>query len=160
DHVAAVAWVPSKDVVAGAAEHDVTAPAPFDEVVTITADQSVGTIAAGDAVIARAAVNGQIDDTGRQAGGIDRVVTAERVYNKIVIGPLGPLNIDCGMQTGHREIGSTSADLNRVRAAGAVNGDGVGRAIAGAAACGRRQVEVDLGHVRAGQVVDSDVVGS
>src|SRR5262249_55387275 len=53
DHIAAVAWVPGKDVVAGAAEHDVIAPAPFDHVIAVAADQQVAAVAAGDLVVAR-----------------------------------------------------------------------------------------------------------
>ena len=51
-------------------------------------------------------------------------------------------------------------DADRVVAVGAVDDDGVGRAVAGAAARRRGEVEVDLRHVGAGQVVDGDRVGA
>src|SRR5262249_27592270 len=136
------------------------APAPFDKVVAVAAEQSVGPIAAGNAIVARAGVDGQINHAGSQCGSVDRVVPVKGVNHQVVIGAFGSLNVDGGMQAGHREIRCASADLNRVLAVGAVDDDGVGCAIAGAAACGRRQVEVDFGHVCAGQVVDGDGVGS
>ena len=52
------------------------------------------------------------------------------------------------------------ADLDRVGAVGAVDDDGVGLAVAGAAAGSAGEVEVDLGDVGAGQVVDGDGVGA
>ena len=54
---------------------------------------------------------------------------------------------------------ASPATVIDVVAVGAVDDDGVGRAVAGAAA-GAGQVEVDLGDVGAGQVVDGDGVGA
>ena len=160
DHVAAVAGVPHERVVAGAQEGHVVAAAADDGVVAVAADQHVVAVAAGDGVVARAAVHGQPDHAGGQSGGGDRVVAAERVHDELVVGPFGALDRNSGRQPGHGEAGPAAGDLDRVCVGGAVDDDGVGLAVAGAAAGRAREVEVDVGDVGAGQVVDGDGVGA
>ena len=49
---------------------------PIDDVVAVAAEQRVVALAADDRVVAGAAVEGELDDAGRQRGRVDRVVAA------------------------------------------------------------------------------------
>src|SRR5262245_15490115 len=151
DHITAVARVPGKDVVAGDAEHDVIAPAPFDHVVAVTTDEDV---------VAVAAVLGQRDGVGRQARGVYHVVAGQGIDLQLIVGGLGAGDVHLRRQAGHLDPAAVSSDRDGIVAVGAVDDDRVRGAVAGAAARGRRQVDVHLGHVGAGQVVDGDGVGT
>src|SRR5439155_21118791 len=70
------------------------------------------------------------------------------------------LNRNPCRQTGHGDTRGVSADVDRVIAAGAVDGDAVGLAVAGGAAECAGEVRVDRLHVGAGQVVDGHRVGA
>ena len=63
-------------------------------------------------------------------------------------------------QTGHRDTGGVSADVDRVVAVGAVDGDAVGLAVAGGPAEGAGEVDVHVADVGAAQVADADEVGA
>ena len=78
DGVVAVAGIPLEHVVAGAQQRDVVAVVAEDEVVAVAAEDRVGALAAEDRVVAGAAVDRQLDDAGRQGGGGDAVVAAQR----------------------------------------------------------------------------------
>ena len=71
-----------------------------------------------------------------------------------------PVMVTVGGEARHRDHAGVAGDRDHVVAGGAVDDDGVGLAVAGAAAGRRCQVEVDLVHVGAGQVVDGDGVGA
>ena len=88
DDVAAVAWVPLEDVVAGAQERDVVALVAVDEVVAVAAEQHVRALAAEDRVVARAAVDRQFDDACRQRGRGHPVVAAKGVDRQASRWPL------------------------------------------------------------------------
>src|SRR5262249_5726682 len=154
DGVAAVAGVPHEGVVAGAHLGRVVALAADDEVVAVAADQHVGALAAGDDVIARAAVDGELDDIGREACGADRVVAAQRLDDELVVGRFGPGDVHGSVQADYGVAAARADDLDVVGPARAVDGDRVGRAVAGAGARHSCQVKVDRGHVGAGQVAD------
>src|SRR5262245_6122652 len=156
DGVAAVTRVPLEDVVAGTHAGDVVALVAVDEVVAVAAQQQVGTLAAEDPVVARAAVQGQLDDTGRQCGGRQAVVAVQRLDAERVVGPLGVGDVHRGRQPDHGGRGPLAEDVDGVVAVGAVDDDGVGLAVAAAAR--GAQVQVDLGQGGAGQVVDGDGV--
>ena len=85
DRVVAVARIPLEHVVAGAHQRDVVAVVAEDEVVAVAADQRVGALAAEDRVVAGAAIEGQLDDPGRQRRGRDPVVAAEPVDDEGVV---------------------------------------------------------------------------
>src|SRR5262249_26855348 len=65
-----------------------------------------------------------------------------------------------GRQSGHRVTRSAAGDLDGVCVGGAVDGDGVGLAVARAATGRARQVDVDLCHVGAREVVDGEGIGA
>src|SRR5207248_2960946 len=66
DGVAAVARVPHERVVPGPHQGHVVAAAARDQVEAVAAEQHVGPLAAGQDVVTRPAVHGQLDDAGRQ----------------------------------------------------------------------------------------------
>ena len=98
------------------------------------------------------------------AGRVDAlidVVAAERVDDQLSHWhPPEPLTATRAGRPDDREAGARARDLDVVGTVGAVDDDGVGLAVAGAAARSAGQVEVDLGDVGAGQVVDGDRVGA
>src|SRR5262249_52336161 len=105
-------------------------------------------------VVARAAVERQLDDVRRERGGTDRVVAAQGFDGQRVVGHLGAADAHEGRQPDHRVAGPAAEHRDGVVAVGAADGDRVRRAVAGRAADGRGQVDVHLRHVGAGQVVD------
>ena len=64
-----------------------------------------------------------------------------------VVGRLGAGDVHLRGQAEHGDAAGVADDQDHVVAVGAVDDDGVGCRVAGAA--GRREVEVDLGHVGA-----------
>src|SRR5207244_4951464 len=88
------------------------------------------------------------------------VVSAEGVDDEGVVGPFGVFHDYGGRQAVHREGGAAAHDLDEIVAVGAVDDDGVGLTVAGGAAGRACQVEVDLGEVGPGQVVEGDLVRS
>src|SRR5262249_41611925 len=96
---------------------------------------------------------------GRQALGVHRVVAGQGVDREPVPGGLGAGDADLGGQAEDGNPGRVAGDHHRVISIGAVDDDGVSLTVTGSIVGGRRQVEIDLGHVRASQVVDGDGVG-
>ena len=133
---------------------------PMIEVVAVAADQHVVAVAADDLVVAGAAVHRQLDHAGGQRGRVDGVVAAQSVDDELVVGALGAADRHSGRQAGHLEAGPAPAIWTLSALFGAVDDDGVGLAVAGAAAGRAREVEVDAGDAGAGQVVDGDGVGA
>src|SRR5262249_47333795 len=115
-----------------------------------------GAGAARQGVVAHAAVQGQLDHVGLQSRGVEGVVAAEPVDHELVVGYLGARHTDEGRQPHHGEAGAGPQDLDGVVPAGAVDDDGVRRAVAGPGAGGAGQVEVHLGDAGAGEVADGD----
>src|SRR5262249_3051661 len=110
-------------------------------------------------VFPRPAAPHQSDDARRQRGRVDHVGAAEGVDSQLVIGPLGATHRYGGMQANDGVTRARARDLNRIRAIGAVDDDGVGRAIADATARRAGQVEVNLGDAGAREVIHGDRVG-
>ena len=90
--------------------------------------------------------------------GVDDVVAAEPVEDEPVVGHFGEEDVHRGLQAEHVDAAGVARDAEDVGAVGAVDGDGIGRAVA--AAVRAAQIDVDAGHVGAGQVADHDVVGA
>ncbi len=90
--------------------------------------------AADQDVVAVAAVGGELDRAGRQARGLDHVVAGQGVDDQPVVGRLGAGDVHLGGQAEHRDAARVAGDADDVVAVGAVDDDGVGRAVAGAAA--------------------------
>ena len=153
DDVAAVAGVPDEGVVAGAHQGGVVAAAAVDQVVALAADEQSLPVAA---------VERQADDarpagrTRRRCRRRARPLIGERVERRVGAG-----DVDRGRQAGDgRRRAADAADGDVVGAGGAVDGDGVGRAVAGGAAGGAARSRLTLRQVGAGQVVDGDRVGA
>ena len=133
---------------------------PMMHVVAVAADQLVVAVAAGDRVVAGATVDRQLDHASGQSRGGDRVVAAGSVDDELVVGSFGALDRHESRQAGHGEAGPGAADLDCIISGGAVDDDGVGLAVAGAAPGRAGEVEVDAGDAGAGQVVDGEGVGA
>ena len=86
DRVAAVAGIPLERVVAGAEQRDVVALVAVDEVVAVAAEQDVGAVAAEERVVARTAVDGDLDQGGEVAGRGEAVVAAVGVEDQVLRG--------------------------------------------------------------------------
>ena len=110
-----------------------------ERVVAGTADQHV---------VAVAAVRRELDRAGRQARGVHHVVAGQGVDDQAVVGRLGAGDMHPGGQTQNVSAAGVAGDRDRVVAGGAVDDDGVGLAVADAAAGRAREVEVHAGDVR------------
>src|SRR5262249_43192977 len=119
------------------------------------AEQGVVPGRADEHVVAVAAVGRQLQRARCQGGRVHRVVPGQAVDRQLVRG-LGPGDADAGGQAEHRDAGRVARHDGGVVADGAVDDHGIRRPVAGA---GGREADVDVGHVRAGQVVDGDRVG-
>ena len=161
DRVVAVARIPLEDVVAGAQEGDVVAVVAEHEVVAVAADEHVGALAAEQRVVAGAAIEGELDDAGRKGRGRDGVVAAETLDGEPVVRALGAGDIDLRRQA-ERPTREVPAPKTSMMSSPLVplTRDIVGLAVAGRAADRAGEVDVHLGHVGAGEIVDGDVVGA
>ena len=152
DDVAAVAGVPDEGVVAGAHEGHVVAASADDQVVALAADEDV---------VAVAAVQRQRDRARVEPGGVDRVVAAQGVDREAVVRAFRmPVMCTVADRPATTAVLPAPEIVMESVASRAVDDDGVGLAVAGAAAGRAGEVEVDLGDVGAGQVVDGDGVGA
>src|SRR5205823_4892751 len=149
-----------QDVVTGPAVQDVLPQAADEDVVPGAAEKNVVARAADQDVVAVAAVLGQLDRAGRQAGSLHHVVAGQGVDDEPVRGRLGTGDMHLGSQTQDINVAGGADDRNGIAAGGAVDDDGVGRAVASAAAGRGREVDVHLGDAGAGEVVDGDRVGA
>ena len=121
------------------ADQDVVARAAEERVVARTPDQHV---------VAVAAVRRELDRAGRQARGVHYVVAGQGVDNQAVVCRLGAGDMHPGSQTQNVSVAGVAGDRNSILTGGAVDDDGVGLAVAGAAAGRAREVEVHVGDVR------------
>ncbi len=158
DEVAAVARVPAERVVAGSEEAAVVAAVAVDRVVTLAAEQQLGAVAAVDRVVPGAAVDRDLDQGCEPDRAGDRVVAVEPFDVQEVVRRLRVLDLHGRGQPGHVDRTCVGRDRDRVVAGGAVDGDRVGRAVAGSAADRRLEVELDVLDVGRGQVVHDRVV--
>ena len=117
-------------------------------------------MAADEDVVAVAAVEGQRDHARLQRGGVDRVVAAQAVDVRLSLAPSASVMCTVADRPVTTAVLPDAGDRDGVVAVGAVDDDGVGLAVAGAAAGRAREVEVDVGDAGAGQVVDGDGVGA
>ena len=124
------------------------------------AEEGVVAGAADQHVVAVAAVLRQLDRGGGQPRSVHHVVAGQRVDDQAVVGRLGAGDVHPGSQTQDVRVAGVAGDRNGVVAGGAVDDDGVGLAVADAAAGRAREVEVHVGDAGAGQVVDGDGVGA
>ena len=127
-------------------------------VIPAPAVDEVASRAAGDGVVAIAAVDREIDLPGVEPGRVDDVVSDAAVDDKQVSAGIGALDRDLCRQAidGHRRAAGDYAD--RVVGRGAVDSDGIRDGVALAAARHRRQIDGDLLDGGSGEVVDVDVV--
>ena len=114
DGVAAVARIPVEGVVARAEEGDVVALVAVDEVVAVAAEEQVGAVAAEDRIVAGAAVDGELDQGGKIAGGGKAVVAAVGVEDEV----LGRADVDAerrGIDAVEAHPGAIGRDGERPR---------------------------------------------
>src|SRR5262249_24835689 len=136
-------------------------PRPADQdVVPVAAEEGVAAGTADQNIIAVPAVRVQRDRGGGQPRRLHHVVAGPGVDDQKVIGRLAARDVYLGSQTNDGHTARVAGDGNDVVTVGAVDDDGVGLVVAGAAAGSGGQVEVDLGHVGTGQVVHGDGVGA
>ncbi len=114
--------------------------------------------AADKHVLAVAAVGSELHRRA-EVRGVDDVVTTEPVDDEVV-GRIKAGDGHRGGQAGHRDHAVVVGDGDHIVAAGGVDDDGIRLAIARAAARRRSQIDRDLVHIGAGQVVDRDGVGA
>ena len=157
DHIAAVAGIPDERIVVGAEQRHVVAAPAGDRIVAVAAQQMVGALAADDRIVAGSAVDRELEKSGGKSGRIDHVVAVEPVDGQIV-GSLGVGDVDIRGEAIDADDPTSRCDRDRVRACRAVHVHGVDRTIAATAA--GAEVDVDLGKVGAGHVVDGDIVGA
>ena len=101
-------------------------------------------VAADQDVVAVAAVLRELDRAGRQARGFHDVVAGQGVDRQPVVGRLGAGDVHLGGQAEDGDAARIAGDHDRVGVVGAVDDDGVGLAVARAAARRAGQVEVEL----------------
>src|SRR5262249_36281441 len=147
-------------VVSGRGIEDVVPRPPEQDVVPGAADEGIVSLAPDEHVIALAAIHGQLDRAGGQSGSRHRVVAGQGVDLQLIVARLGAGEVDLGRQTLDVDAARVADDGHAVIPRGALDDDGVRLAVAGATARWAPQVEVDLGDVGAGQVVDGDGVGA
>src|SRR5262249_18053999 len=107
-----------------------------------------------------ATILGELDLSGCQARGVHNVCPRLGINDELVELPFGVLDVHPGVQAGDGDTARVADDLDRVVAGGAVDDHGVGRAVADVPAHRRRQIDVDLSDIGAGQVADVDGVGA
>src|SRR5205807_162035 len=107
-----------------------------------------------------AAVHHELNRARGQRRAVHDVVAGQGVDHQLVLGRLGAPDVDLGRQAEGGHLARVAGHHDRVVTGGAFDGDGVGGVVAGGAARRARQVQVDRGHVGAGQVVDGDPVGA
>ena len=159
-NVAAIARVPDELVVAVAQQGDVVASAAGDDVIAGTADEDIRAGAAGDGVVAVAAVDGEVDRACGERRGVDRVVAAERPDDQAVVGALGGVQRHLRRQARDGHCIAAADNVDCVFGGSTIHRHGVGCSVSCAAARQAGQIDGHLPRIGAGQVVDSDVVGT
>src|SRR5262249_30404545 len=104
------------------------------------------------------AIEGELDDARGKRGGGQAVVAVEALDDEGVVGRFGAGDVDRGRESedGHRV--ACAEDVDDVVAVRAVDGDDVGGGLAGAAADGAGEADIERGEAGAGEAVDGDVV--
>src|SRR5262249_31032960 len=143
-------------VVAGPAVEDVLARSANEHIVAGLAVERVVAVAAEEDVVAVAAVGGELDRARRKAAGLDDVVAIESVDREAIVGGFGAGDIDQRRQPRDGGRAGSAGDADHIVAVRAFHNDVVRGAIACAA--GEGGVQVDLGHARAGEIVNRDLV--
>ena len=135
----------------------VVAAPTHDGVVLVAAVEDLAALAADERVGAGAAVEDEPDNTVRDHARVDRVGAAERIDRE---------DVRNGFGAGHRDARRKAADADHVAggreaddvaARRGIHRHGVSRPVAARA---NAEVDVDLRHARAGQVIDRDGVGT
>ena len=158
DCVVAVAGVPLEHIVARAKESDVVAVVTEDEVVAVAGQHDVGALAAEHGVVARPGVDRELDHAGRQGGGGDAVVAAQRVDDQRVVRALRLGDVDLGREPDHRNRAAGAHHIDDIVAVGAVGDHRVGGAIARHPADRPRQADIQLRDVGAREIVHRECV--
>src|SRR5206468_12552850 len=122
-----------EDVVAGAAVQEVLAVAAEEDVVAGAAEEGVGSGAADEHIVAVAAVLGEGDGGGVEAGGFDHVAAVLGLDDQAVVGQLRIDDVHLCRQSTHGYGSRGTGGGDHVVAGGAVDDDGVGRAVTAAA---------------------------
>ena len=136
-------------------QRDVAPLVSVDGVVSVAADEDVGALAAGDRVVAVAAVDGELLEHGRwECGRVDGVVPAERVDGQRVVGGLRIRDVHGLRETGDARRTVRSGDGDLIVAVGAVDGHLIRLAVV------RAEVEVQRVECGPGHVADGDRVGA
>src|SRR5882724_2744458 len=145
-----VAWPAVKNILATISVKDVVSGTPQERVVAAAADQDV---------VTSAAVEDELRTVGADPRGLDHVVTTEAVD---VDGVVEVEVIDHDFACEAADHKGTVLDRQRddIAAAGAVDHDGVVLAVAGGAADGSGEVDVDLLDGASRHVIDRDGVGA
>src|SRR5207248_1145677 len=94
------------------------------------------------------------------SGSLDDVVAGQGVDDQPVVGRLGADDVDLRRQAKDVDAACVTNDRHGVSPRAGIDNDGIGLAVADAAAEDARQIEVDLSNVGAGQVIDGDGVGA
>src|SRR5262245_12921701 len=147
DRVVPVAAV--EDVLPRAADQDVVAGTAREIVVAGAADQDVVPVSA---------VGRELNRPDDEAAGVHGVIAILGLDDQSVVGGLGARDVDLRGQAEDACPGRVSGHHDHVVVVRAIDDDVVGRAVAGSAARSRFEIEVDLGHVRAAQVVHGNLV--
>ncbi len=153
EQVGIVAGIPDRAVVAGLAEHLVVAVAAGQRVVAVAAEQQVvAAHAENDVVVASA---GQLVADGAAR---EDIVAAQAVEHDPVVGGFGIRDFDGRGKTGDADHPTGRRDGRGVRTRRPVDDHPVGLRVAAADAGG--EVDLDQGHVRSAEVVDTYGVGA
>src|SRR6478735_650193 len=138
------------DVVPGSAVENVLRGAADDDVVSRAASQDTDDVTADNDVIAVTAIGGQ--RAHRKPRRLDDVVSAEAVDHDAIVGVEVRDRHRLG-EARHRDHAVDAGDEDRIGTIGGVDDHRIRRTITGAV---DTQVEIDLGDVGPGQVVDRD----
>src|SRR5262249_8407444 len=144
----------------GRGVEDVAPSTADQDVISGSADQDIVSWAPDQNIIAIAAVLGELDRAGGQPGSVHHVVAAQGIDDQAIVDRLGAGDGTPRGQPLDTAAPRVTAHQNQVVAAGAVDDDGIRLAVTNAAAGRARQIDVDLRHVGARQVVDGDRIGA
>src|SRR5215472_15079718 len=84
DDIAAVAWIPDEDIIAGAEKRKVGALSARDDIITGAADQQVGALAADNGIVAGAAIDRELSQPSWERRSIDRIVPADAIDHDVI----------------------------------------------------------------------------
>ena len=148
DGVIVVARVPDEGVVAGAEERHVVTIATVDHVAALGAEDQIRT---------EAAVDRQPDGASLEAGGVDDVVTAQRIEDQPVLGIRGE-QVRRRLETEDRDTAGITRNPKHVVALGGVHRNGVDLQVGSPRRAS--QVDVDRRDIRSAEVADNNAVAA